>query len=211
MTALIYSAMKDDPYFKLTEVDEMDVEKEKEIPKTYVKELPHLTIQPALLSSLYTPSSTEFKELPVLDETSKLAGSKYGTKMHEIMEALPNKLWTMQDLEAYALSTTDKQRILSFSQSDIYQQCLSMEIHKEFPFYVEQNGERITGTMDFLAMNDSNIILIDYKTDNASIPEIKQRYSPQLKTYMKALSIMYPGKEVKAYAYSFHHESFIQI
>ena len=86
-----------------------------------------------------------------------------------------------------------------------------MEIHKEFPFYVEQNGERITGTMDFLAMNDSNIILIDYKTDNAPEIEIKQRYSPQLKTYMKALSVMYPNKEVKAYAYSFHHESFIQI
>lgn len=211
MTALIYSAMKDDPYFRLTEVDEMDVEKEKEIPKTYVQELPHLTIQPALLSSLYTPSSTEFRELPVLDETSKLAGSKYGTKMHEIMEALPNKRWTMQDLEAYALSAADKQRILSFSQSDIYQQCLSMEIHKEFPFYVEQNGERITGTMDFLAINDLNIILIDYKTDNAPETEIKQRYSPQLKTYMKALSIMYPDKEIKAYAYSFHHESFIQI
>ena len=57
----------------------------------------------------------------------------------------------------------------------------------------------------------NDIILIDYKTDNAPEIEIKQRYSPQLKTYMKALSIMYPGKEIKAYAYSFHHESFIQI
>ena len=62
-------------------------------------------------------------------------------QMHEIMEALPNKLWTMQDLEAYALSTQiNKSHI---SDQDIYQQCLSMEIHKGIPILCENKMENV--------------------------------------------------------------------
>ncbi len=211
MTGLIYNAMKDDPYFKIVEIEEMDVDKQKPIPKNYVTELPHLSIQPSTLSTLYTPSSTEVKELPPLDEMSVIAGSRYGTRMHETMEALPNREWTLDDLSTFDLRDSDKQKILAFSQSNLYKKALSMNIHKEYPFYVDYNNERITGTMDFVAMNDSEIILVDYKTDNATLEEIKSRYSSQLNTYKKALQIIYPNITITAYAYSFHNNEFIKI
>ncbi len=211
MTSLIYNAMKDDPFFKMVEIEEMDVEKQQPLPKNYVSELPSLSVQPTMFSSLYTPSSTEVKELPPLDETSVIAGSRYGTRMHETMEALPNRTWTLDDLSSFDLRKSDKEKILAFSQSDIYQKALQMTIYKEFPFYVDQNKERITGTMDFVAIGDSEIILVDYKTDNATPEEIKDRYSSQLNTYKKALQIMYPNTTITAYAYSFHNNEFIKI
>ncbi len=211
MTGLIINAMINDPYFKMVDIEEMDVEKHKIISKNYVSKLPQLKVQPQLLSDLYTPSSTEVKQLPGLDATSKQSGTNYGTKMHETMETLPNRPWTIDDLNSFDLTKSDKDKILHFSNSDIYQKALSMQIYKEFPFYVDQNNERITGTMDFVSISDSEIILIDYKTDNTTNEEIKNRYEPQLNTYKKALQIMYPNTTITAYAYSFHNESFIEI
>lgn len=211
MTPLILSAMKDDPYMKMSEVLEDDIEPATPIMKEEVTELPKLTIRPELLKELYTPSSTEFKELPELDESSKLAGSRYGTMIHETFATLPNTEWTMEDLKDYPLRDSDKQRILAFSKTDLYKEALTMGIHKEFPFYIETETERINGTMDFVAISDSKIILVDYKTDNADITEIKKRYTPQLKTYIKALHIMYPNVPVVAYAYSLHHSQLIEI
>ena len=211
MTGLIINAMINDPYFKMCDIEEMDVEKYKPISRNYVSKLPHLKEQPHLLSNLYTPSSTEVKQLPDLDASSKLSGTNYGTKIHETMEVLPNREWTFDDLEVFDLTKSDKERILHFSNSDIYKKALSMKIYKEFPFYVDQNNERITGTMDFVAISDSEIILIDYKTDNTTNEEIKNRYTSQLNTYKKALQIMYPNTIITAYAYSFHNEAFIEI
>ena len=127
------------------------------------------------------------------------------------MEVLPNREWTFDDLEVFDLTKSDKERILHFSNSDIYKKALSMKIYKEFPFYVDQNNERITGTMDFVAISDSEIILIDYKKDNTTNEEIKNRYTSPLNTYKKALQIMYPNTIITAYAYSFHNEAFIEI
>ena len=211
MTPLILSAMKDDPYMKMSEVLEDDILPATPIMKEEVKELPKLSIQPELLKDLYTPSSTEFKELPELDESSKLAGSRYGTMMHETFAMLPNTLWTLNDLKEYPLRDSDKERILAFCKTDLYKEALTMDIHKEFPFYIETDTERMNGTMDFVAISDSKIILVDYKTDNADISEIKKRYTPQLKTYIKALHIMYPNVPVEAYAYSLHHSQLIEI
>lgn len=211
MSGLILNALKDDPYFKMADIDSDTIEEQPAIKKQYVDALPRLSIQPQLLTPLYTPSSLEVTQLPELDASSRISGNRYGTKMHNIMALLPNTNWTMDDLSTFDISTNDKQRILAFSQSDIYQQALQMEIHKEYPFYIDTDTERITGTMDFVAINDTNIILIDYKTDNASIEEIIQRYTPQLSTYAHALQIMYPTHTIQTYAYAFHHQQMIPI
>lgn len=212
MTPLILSAMQDDPYMVMAQIKEEDIQKAPIIPKTTVSELPRLTIQPALLKNIYTPSSREFKQLPDLDETSTLSGNRYGTMIHEIFSELPNTQWTKEDFSSYKeLRDNDIERMMAFSKTDIYQQSLTMDIHKEFPFYIEQSDSRITGTMDFVAIGKDKIYLVDYKTDNASIEEIKKRYTPQLQTYIKALNIMYPNIPVEAYAYSLHHSQLIRI
>ena len=88
-----------------------------------------------------------------------------------------------------------------------------MEIHKEMPFYTEDpaNGERIMGVMDFAAIGEDRILLIDFKTDNASPGEIRRRYRDQLLAYRKALALLYPQKIVEAYAWSLHNDLEIPI
>lgn len=210
MTSLIINALEGNPLFRIIHVQKEVIEKEIPRKKEYVDELPHLSFQPEHLSKLYTPSSLEFLTLPPLDPFSRIAGTNYGTEIHEIMESLPNRLWTKNDLEG-KVSEMDIQKFLSFSSSDIYQKALTMHIYKEYPFYINSKEERITGTMDFVSVSDTEIILIDYKTDNASLKEIKQRYTSQLNTYKRALGILYPHRIIHAYAYSFHHEEFIEI
>lgn len=210
MTNLILNAVHNDPLFHIIHVKKENIEKEKPIQKKYVEHLPHLSFQPKLFGEIYTPSSLEFHALPELDHSSRISGTSYGTHMHEVMESLPNRVWKTEDLKG-KVSDYDIPKFLAFSSSDIYQKALTMQIHKEYPFYINKDDERITGTMDFVSISDTEIILIDYKTDNASVDEIKQRYTTQLNTYKHALQIMYPNHSVQAYAYSFHHQQFIKI
>lgn len=211
MTGLIINAMKDDPYFRINSFIAEDVEKEKPISKNYVSQLPSLSITPEHLLQLHTPSSTEFSKLPELDETSQISGTNYGTKIHAIFEELPNTQWDEKELSTYSISKTLQNKFLAFSNSEIYKEALTMEIHKEFPFYISTKDERITGVMDFVAIGTNKIILIDYKTDNASLEEIKKRYTSQINTYKKALQYMYSTKNISAYAYSIHNAEFIEI
>ena len=88
-----------------------------------------------------------------------------------------------------------------------------MDIHREMPFYAEDPGsaDRYMGVMDFVAFGETEIVLIDFKTDALSPKEIQQRYSSQLNTYRKALQILRPGTPVYAYAWSFHNDLAIKI
>ena len=86
-----------------------------------------------------------------------------------------------------------------------------MEIHKEYPFYYEDDQIRINGIMDFAAIGKDEIVLIDFKTDRASEEEIREMYAPQLNTYRMVLQHFYPGYAVTAYAWSFHNDKAIQI
>ena len=211
MTGLIYNAMKDDDYLIITDMMEEDVEPLSLVKKKYVSELPHLTVKPEIFPSIHTPSETEMTVLAPLDSSSHLSGNRYGTRMHETAEQLPDRSWTMEDLDQYDLRIGDKKKLLAFSDSDLYQKALNMEIHKEMPFYIHTSNTRMTGSMDFVAVGEKEILLIDFKTDNASLSEIQNRYSDQLNAYREALKILYPGYNITVYAWSFHNSQEVLI
>lgn len=177
--------------------------------------LPSLEAEETVLPPLSTPSSSEFTYLPPLDPDmrEKHGGSDYGTRMHETVEKLPDRVWTMEDITDPELSVKDKEHLIHFSESEIYQECLTMEIHKEYSFFVidRENNRTIHGAMDFAAFGDGKIILIDFKTDHLKPEEIRERYRDQLLQYRRALELMKPGSEISVYAYSFHNEAFIPI
>lgn len=206
------------PYFRLDTEEISDDEtadciKKKEEKGSAV--LPALTVKQTVLPPLFTPSSTEFTYLPPLDPDMrrKHGGTDYGTRMHEMVEQLPDRVWTLEDIRDPDLSIKDKERLVHFSESEIYQACLRMEIHKEYSFFVidEENNHTIHGAMDLAAFDDKHIILIDFKTDHLKPEEIRERYSVQLLQYRRALELMMPGRDISVYAYSFHNEIFIPI
>lgn len=173
------------------------------------QEVPTCTVEQLQGKQSITPSSQEQHALPSLDHNSQ-KGMAYGTMVHEIFEALPIRVWMSQDLDPYDLPPLTKQQILTFGQSDLYQQCLKMEVHKEYAFYIDQI-ETYQGIFDFIAIDEQKVIIIDYKTDVASIAEILTRYTPQLTLYAKIAGILFAGRQVETYAFSLYHQQFIQV
>ena len=173
--------------------------------------LPHFTSTEPLQKENMTPSSTEFNTLPDIDLQNRTNGTAYGTEMHAWAAKMPNTVWTLNDLKDAELSDHDKQNLIAFAQSSLYQECLSGEIHKEYPFYIETAKLNMNGIMDFVSIFEDHIILIDFKTDAASLEEIRKRYCMQLNAYRKALQVIYPNRPVSVYAWSFHNCDKIEI
>ena len=210
ITGLILKAMDEGPLFERREVTPDPSIINTPMPRKGVSVLPHFDLPVETLAEISTPSSTEVRTLPDLDPAGKSTGTNYGTIMHEWAAKLPDRPWTPKDVEAMPLPQSSKEALLAFSQSALYQEALSGTIHKEYPFYIEREDFRLNGTMDFISILEDKILLIDFKTDNASLEEIRNRYSDQLNAYRKALKILY-NKPVSAYAYSFHNNDKIEI
>ena len=69
----------------------------------------------------------------------------------------------------------------------------------------------MNGTMDFVAIGRTEIILIDFKTDRKTPEQIREVYTPQLSAYVEALHYFYPDHTVRAYAWSFHNNCAVPI
>ncbi len=211
MSGLILAALRSIP--NLFEIDYVFVD-DLQIPNKVVtkqsEELPTFDLDVEIHPHSIRPSEKECSRLPKL--TSKISlGKSHGTTMHAIIEELPNKIWEKDDLASYHISEHAKEHILNFAQSDIYKEALTMEIHKEYPFFVKDENTYIQGIIDFLAINETDIILIDFKTDSASIETIQETYREQLLTYTHALNLLYPDKKVHTYIYSLSHDKNIPV
>lgn len=211
MTGLILSALQENEYFKHLIVHPDMTLANQPYTKPGKEHLPHFTSTEPLQKENMTPSSTEFNTLPDIDLQNRTNGTAYGTEMHAWAAKMPNTVWTMDDLKDAELSDHDKQNLIVFAQSSLYQECLSGEIHKEYPFYIETAKLNMNGIMDFVSIFEDHIILIDFKTDAASLEEIRRRYCMQLNAYRKALQVIYPNRPVSVYAWSFHNCDKIEI
>ena len=179
----------------------------------YTDILPQYDNDYPVLGALLRPSEHEIDALPSLSPGELSKGTRYGTMIHETIASLPDRMWNKDDFSSDVLRETDIAHILAFGNSNLYQKALTMQIRKEMPFYAEdpENGSRLMGVMDFVAFGEDEILLIDFKTDSASMEEIRRRYSSQLNLYRRALQILRPGIPVTAYAWSLHNSEAIEI
>ncbi len=171
---------------------------------------PHMVQTPQLLPEIVVPSALEKRPqengLPPLD-LSGTGGKSYGTSVHELIEQLPDDAeWTEEMIRSIDPEAPDAavRSVLAFGESELYQKARTMEIHKEYPFYYEDASMRMNGIMDFVAVGDDEVILIDFKTDRLSNEQIREIYAPQLAAYTKACEYFWPDKTVRTYAYSLH-------
>jgi ATP-dependent helicase/nuclease subunit A len=214
ITGLITAALP--PIQDLFDIRTILPEEFPQIEKTepeYAAALPHYSGTASVIPPILKPSQSELTSLPDLDLSGSERGTRYGTRIHAIIASLPDRLWTGDDLTAFDLSETDIRHLLAFSDSRLYHEALCGTIHKEMPFYTEdpESGRGISGVMDFVSFLPDRIVLIDFKTDNASAAEIRRRYSDQLNAYRAALNLMYPEKPVEVYAWSLHADTEIII
>ena len=64
--------------------------------------------------------------------------------------------------------------------------------------------------MDFVALGEDNILLVDFKTDNADAATLRCRYERQLNAYRHALEHIY-RLPVEAYIWSLHNDMAVPI
>ena len=212
ISGLILSALSADPEFSIetAEPAQLPSAPAAVMPET---ELPHFQSRVSLYPQKVTPSSSEVTFLPDLETAGEETGRRYGTILHECIAALPNRNWTRSDLNGCGLPEADCQKILDFGTSSLYQQALKMHIEKEYPFYVvdPENRQILTGAMDFVAFGETEILLIDFKSDSASPAELKKRYSAQIDAYERALHLMKPEAVIRSWIYSFHNSKAVAI
>ncbi|MBR5208160.1 MAG: hypothetical protein IKV65_06635, partial [Erysipelotrichaceae bacterium] len=164
-------------------------------------------------SSSQTPSSLEQRIVPELNLTGYHANVR-GTQLHGLVEHLPCAPWTKDQILALApdLSTSDSQKMLQLGNNEFFLSLQHQTIHKEFSFIVK-NGDAIShGYIDYLAVSDKDVTLIDFKSDRHVSDEILiQRYSDQINAYIKALHQLYPTHKISAYLYSFELKHMIKM
>lgn len=179
------------------------------LPKQSKQTLPTFKGNASTLAPLLRPSEHELTTLPNIEPKSTDRNTQYGTTMHEVLASLPNTPWTKEQLQAYHLRPSDEEKILNFGKSAIYTKALTMNIHKEYPFYVTTTTNRIYGIMDFVAIGDDEVLLLDFKTDALANDEIKMRYQDQIHAYTEALHVLYPQKRITPAIYSLHNNATI--
>jgi len=123
-----------------------------------------------------------------------------GTLIHEFFEHLDINNPTYSDLISNDV-------VDNFINSQVIQSIKDYEIHKELEYVTKDSH----GFMDFVAIGENNIVLIDYKTNiNVDSNTLIDLYKDQIETYKKILNIKYQ-KSIKAYLYSTYLKEFISL
>ncbi len=141
-------------------------------------------------------------------------GTNHGTMMHELFEHLPSQGVTREMIVGLLpdIDEADIQAVLAFYADPVIRRVEKAQWIHEFPFYALINQEVWHGYMDLVVISDTDITLIDYKTDRVEDPQVLvELYQEQLQAYMRVLRQMHPEKAVKAYLYSLKFSQFIPI
>ena len=134
--------------------------------------------------------------------------------MHELFEHLPSSGVTREMIQGCLPDVTeaDINAVLAFYADPVITRLSNANWFHEFPFYALIDQEVWHGYMDLVILGDTDITLIDYKTDRVDDPEtLVELYQDQLLAYVRVLRQMHPDKPVLAYLYSLKFSRFIPI
>lgn len=164
-----------------------------------------------------TPSQRKTNKQPKLN--LQPSGMLYGTTLHNLVEKLGDLPWNQTKIKEvanewnYTLEGNMIQTLLALSENKQFQYAKSLIHHyHEVPFAYQEQDTLIYGVMDFLGMDDQEIILIDFKSDHVEHQnDLINRYQEQMTTYLHALCHLYPNHKVHAYLYSFHFNEMVAL
>lgn len=170
--------------------------------------------------SYMSPSDTEMKlTRPDTFHLGEDLGFERGTNLHKMAECMKHAPFQVEELYEVAkrwkieLTSHDVDVLLGLGNQVLYQKALQCsEVYHEYPFMVKREQTIIHGYMDFVAIDQDKVIMIDYKSDRGVDSRILlERYSDQIKEYKKALEQIYPNHQVNTYIYSFEHKEMVEI
>ncbi len=216
-TDLILSAMTDcrADFWKLVLVSRQEEPRQVVKPERDVVTIAHYQGIDRPWQTLSPSAEEDQLPLPPL-APNRLAGrhTQRGILLHEAVEQLPQTPWTFAMLKAQlpTLSEPDIQRLLQLDRQPLFRRCQAMTVKKELPFALELDRQLIRGQIDYLAWDQQEMILIDFKSDRISDPQtLMDHYRPQLQLYVRCLKEMAPQHALSAYLYSFEMNRFLAL
>lgn len=163
-------------------------------------------------------AATAGKEAP--PETDRLwpeapSGTDVGTALHTVMELVPLSA-TGEELADLVEAVTREaglgdevlEKTLEMAGniigSDVWRRASVGAPMREVPFCVDDGSRYMVGVMDLVFMEDGEVVVVDYKSDNVTEPAVAERmkhYEPQGRFYASAMERVLgrPVKEVIFY------------
>lgn len=164
-----------------------------------------------------TASSTKISRKWKPVSLGKSYGLERGTLFHSMAESLSYPYDRQQAIQwarkqNMELSDRDLEQFLSLNDCQVYGSWLRKEHLFEAPYNVMTDGALLHGYMDLLVLDGQDIHILDFKTDSViSMDRLKQVYRTQLEAYKKAVSYIYPDKNIHIWLYSFYLKEISEI
>ena len=140
---------------------------------------------------------------------------KQGTLVHKVFELLDFKSPTiLEDLaylvKEYNIYQKNYDGLKAFFNSDYFKIFRNSDVHKEYSFSLMNDGSITNGIIDLYIETVDEVYIVDYKSDNLSIEELKLNYQKQLLIYQDIVSKRTTKKSI-CLIYSLHNKDFIEI
>lgn len=150
---------------------------------------------------------------------SDMSATDRGTLIHDVLERIPFKenidlSKELDKLYSSDIYNNEQQQLINkyvpllqgYLDSDVYKLCLNSKVYKEKKFsFKNEDSQIIHGIFDVIAMQDSKISVIDYKTDNLSndTPNdvLEDLHRAQMDYYKEVLKKIFPSHDIEAIVY----------
>lgn len=179
-------------------------------------------------SGIYEEKKPAIYDRPSFMQEASSNAAERGTAFHHFMQHLPvQNDWALEDLKSLKNRLVQKEilkrelaeqidlvQILEFTKSELYQKLSEAKrIKKEVPFMTlvkvgesDQSNVLLQGVIDLLAEFESDVYIVDYKTDyvkdfHKQQEALRERYAVQMKYYAKAIQEIFPHKKVSCHVY----------
>ena len=211
ISGTILSSIKNNPYIQVKDDDTTNIDFEiKPYKSTNLVKIEHYPQTTTTPLEIISPSNTHANNImnirPYKDQFT------HGTTIHEILEHLPIKKWTIDDLQKYNLNSKDINHLLTFNNSKLFEKAYNHQVFKEYPFITKKDNKIINGTMDLVLINDEEVIIVDYKTNkNMNKDELIKLYQNQLDIYASIMKKVYPNHKIYKYIYAFELDEAIHL
>lgn len=198
----------------------------KEISSLSLEQAPNITNK----SAYSIPTLPDYPHLPLKHKPSyhgislapleKSKATQIGTMLHRLLEIIDfQSTYTATQLEALAkeefednslVSNLNYSSILDFLEQDLTKQLAQYELHREYPF-LYQDTQMVSGVIDLLAISDTDIYIVDYKSDTMTKEQLLRSYTDQLLQYQRVIHQLYPTTPIHLYIYSLHLNEYIEV
>lgn len=137
-----------------------------------------------------------------------------GSSIHNTIEKLPTTKWNSEMIREINPNISDHfiEKLMQLSSNPFFRELSTYQVLKEYPFISNLDNKYQRGIIDYLAISDKEVYIVDFKTDLVeSGDQLIERYSDQLDFYKKAITSKFKDKKISSHIYSIHLDKFIKI